>query len=176
MISPTVARITQHAATLTGHTVEEICSPSRSRSLVATRAAVAIVAHDYQMHCYDAYSFSAIGRFFNRHHTSVIHGVACADIYARRDAVFTPLLSGLRALCEDAPAPLQPNDYVKPRPLSPGTATKAPPAEPLNEDQKFTARQTEREAEVRAGMKKGSRLLYAALRRALGYDDAEVGG
>jgi len=99
MSLPRIADILTAASRLSGVPVETILHGGRSRQYVHLRAAVAIVARRFvaPRTCH-RYSYPEIAQaldYFD--HTTVIHLVQSAGMYAKRDSDFAPFVERLHA-------------------------------------------------------------------------------
>lgn len=70
-------------------TVEDLKGPKKSAGLTMIRHAIYMVARD------KGASAHAIGRRFNRDHTTIIHGLQKAEYLYGKDPVFTALVNYL---------------------------------------------------------------------------------
>lgn len=94
-IAPEVQRIVFIVCEEMGVSVENIFSKTRKREIAMARQIAMYIAKEETM-----YSLKAIGRFFQRHHSTVIHAIDTVLDLAFTNKKYNDKLNRVRGICQ----------------------------------------------------------------------------
>jgi hypothetical protein len=93
MIDQNFVQICEAVKNVTGYNINELTKKNRSRKFLYPRQIIA-----YFLRTYHNYTFKAIGKLFNQHHTSVMHSIESIEIMISiNDPIITDLISKVSA-------------------------------------------------------------------------------